>query len=336
MNKRRSFLIVLALLCITLLSSAGILPIYASESVSDQNYEKYKAVRDELNAEMEAYLTLDTTKDNAIAHKTNAIIGEYSKEAIDLYSSAEAQSTDLTERFELILAKGKLAGKISWIANLHTNASPTESILAKHTELRAKLDAKTDIRDFAFSSEFPNTVCIEMNRAVFREKLQSEARADDSAKTSDIFQNGVARIELCSYTDIDGAEFLTIYNEIMRIVTLQRSRDGAENELKKIYVIIKGEEAGFYENTFVKAFLNTVDGNLHVDESLTIKDINDALITAANGILDTEIASGAKYVFSYRETVKSNFKKDAMLATDSGVFAPISQNLVNFKEDIIK
>ena len=53
MNKTRSSLIILALLCITLLSTIGILPVSAAGSVSDQNYEKYKAVRDELNAEME-------------------------------------------------------------------------------------------------------------------------------------------------------------------------------------------------------------------------------------------------------------------------------------------
>ncbi len=336
MNNKRSYLIVLALLCITLLSSIGILHISATGSVSDQNYEKYKAVRDELNAEMEAYLTLDTTEGNIIAHKTNAIIGEYSKQAISLYSTPKVQTDDLTEEFELILAKGKLAGRISWIANLHTNASPTESVLTKFSELRAKLDAKTDILDLKLNSEFSRTVCIEMNRAVFRDKLRNEARSDDSEKTSAIFQNGVAKIELCSYADIDGSEFLSIYNEVMRIVTLQRGRDGAESELKKIYVIIKGGETGFLENPFVKAFLDTVDGSLHVDENLTIKEINDALVIAANGILDAEIASGAKYVFSYRETIKSNFKRDALLATDIGVFAPISQNLVNFKEDIYR
>jgi len=336
MNNKRSSLIILALLCITLLSSVGILPISATESVSNQNYAKYKSVRDELDAEMEAYLTLDTTNENTIAHKTNAIIGEYSKQAIDLYSTPEVQTTDLTESFELILAKGKLAGRISWIANLHTNASPTESVLAKHAELRAKLDTKTAVNDLNLNAEFATTVCVEMNRAVFREKLRDEAREDDSEKTSAIFQNGVARIELCSYAEIDGAEFISIYNEVMRVVSLQRVRDGAANELKKIYVIINEGESGFLENPFVKAFFDTVDGNLHVDESLTIKEINNALITASNGILDAKIASGAKYVFSYRETIKSNFKKDALLATDTGVFAPISTNLSNFKEDFYR
>lgn len=336
MNKKRSYLIILSLLCITILSSIGILPISATESVSAQNYEKYKAVRDELDEEMEAYVSLDTTEGNIISHKTNAVIGEYSKQAINLYSTPEMQTTDLSKDFELILAKGKLAGKISWIANLHTNASPTESVLAKHSELCAKIDAKTDMGDLDLNSEFSNTVCIEMNRAVFREKLRSEAKADDSEKTSAIFQNGIARIELCSYANIDGAKFLSVYNDVMRVVTLQRARDGAQSELKKIYVIIKESETGFFENTFVKAFLDTVDGNLHVDESLTVKEINDALIKAANGILDSEIASGAKFVFSYRETIKSNFKKDALSANDMGVFAPISQNLVNFKEDIYR
>jgi hypothetical protein len=336
MNKKRSSLIVLALLCLTLLASVGILPVSASETVSQTNLAKYKAVRDELDAEVQAYLTLDTTAEKRVFHKTNAVISDYSKQVIDLSSAPEAQTTDLTAQFDLLLAKGKLVGKISWIANLHTNGSPNESILAKHSELRAKIDAKTSLEDLANGSEFSDRVCIEMNRAVFRELIHAQARNDDSENTSDILNNGVEKIELCSYTKIDGAEFLLIYNEVMRVVSLQRGRDGAAEELQKVYVIIKGSDEGFLEDPSVKAFFAAVDGNVHVDESLSAKDINDALIRAAKEILDDEIPSPNKYVFSYREGLKKQFEKDAALATDMGVFAPISKNLANHEIDLYR
>lgn len=336
MNKKRSSIIILALLCLTLLTSVGILPVSASETVLNANYAKYKAVRDELDSEMEAYLALDTTDEKSISHKTNSIIGEYAKQAVDLNSSPESQTEDLTERFDLLLAKGKLAGKIAWIANLHTKANPSETMLTKLSELRAKVDAKTSPYDLAENSEFANTVCIEMSRTVFCELIQNETRENDSEKAIAILRNGIAKIELCSYADIDGAEFLSIYNEVMRVVSLQRCRDGAEKELNKVYVIIKGSSDGFLENSFVKAFFATVDGNLHVDESLSVKDINAALITAANGILDEEIASGDKYVFAYRESLKSSFERSAVQATATGVFAPISENLSNYAKDLYK
>ncbi len=336
MNRKRSSLIVLALLCLTLLASVGILPVSASETVLEMNYAKCRAVRDELDAEMEMYLALDTANGKPISHKTNAIIGEYSKQAYDLNATQEAQTTDLTKQFDLILAKGKLAGKISWIANLHTNASPNQTVLAKHAELREKLDAKTSDTDLADGTDFSNTMCAEMNRTVFRELIHSAARTDDGEKTSAILQNGVAKIELCSYSGIDGAQFLSIYNEVMRVVALQRGRDGAADELKKVYVIIKGNDAGFLENSSVKAFFSKVDGNIHVDESLSAKDINDALISAAKEILDKEIPSPSKYVFSYREGLKKQFEKDAAESTAAGVFAPISKNLANYRTELYR
>lgn len=326
---------VLALLCITLLISAGILPISAANPISDANYAKSKAVRDELDAEMEAYLNLDTTDGKYVSHRTNSLIGEYSKQAIDLYSTPASQTEDLTEEFDLLLAKGKLAGKIGWIAHFHTNATPNATVLAKLSELRMKLDAKISSEDLLDGSDFSNTVCIEMNRAVFREKLHAQAREDDGKMTAAIFENGVSKIELCSYAGIDGAEFLSLYNETMRVVTLQRTRDGAARELEAVYSILKGN-GSFSDDPYVKEFFAAVDGNIHVDESLSVKDINNALISAAKKLADEAVPEGSRYVFAYRELLKSKFDMDAAQASAIGTFAPISQNLKTFETDLYR
>ena len=122
---------VLALLCITVLMSVGILPVSAANAISDTNYAKSKAVRDELDAEMESYIALDTTDGKYVSHRTNSLIGEYSKQVIDLYSTPASQTEDLTQEFDLLLAKGKLSGKIGWIAHHHTGATPNATVLAK-------------------------------------------------------------------------------------------------------------------------------------------------------------------------------------------------------------
>ena len=336
MNKKRSSLLILAMLCITLLTSVGILPISAQDSVSDRNHAKYQEVREAIDSEMAAYNALDTSDGNSIARGTNSVIILYARQALDIFSSPAMETDDMTEHFELLLAKARLAGKISWIANLHTNASPNESILAEHSELRAKLDAKTSVSDLLSGSDFSDTVCVEMNRTVFREMIREAAREDDSENTSHILHSGVLKIEMCSSPDINGAEYLEVYNEIINLVTLQRARDGAADELKKIYTTVNGSDVGFFEDPFVKIFFATVDGSQYVDEKLTVKDINDALVTAASEILDAVIPSGSRHVIAYRETLKNSFRNDSLEATDKGVFAPISKNLTNYKTDLYR
>ena len=52
--------------------------------------------------------------------------------------------------------------------------------------------------------------------------------------------------------------------------------------------------------------------------------------------MDQKIASGGKYVFSYREALKNQFEKDSVQATAMGVFAPVSKNLENFETDLYR
>ena len=283
----------LAVICAVLLLSVGILTVSAAEQgFAATNSAKFRAVSDALNDLSDEYLSLDSSTDKSVYYPTNAVIGEYVKQTVDLNTSQESQTRDLCAEFDLLLAKGRLAAKITWISYLHTDASPNGEVLAVYADLREKTDRQTSAASVASIEE---TVCVEMNRAVFREKIKAQRLDTDTADTVAILESGIAKVEQCASSDIHGAQYILIYANTVRQAELQRARNSARSELLKIYGIIHGSDEGAESDHIILTFLE------RLPSAESISEVNTLTLEAAEAILESHIGNEGAYVSLYFE-----------------------------------
>ena len=172
MKTHRTYRFLTALVSFILLLTLGCLPILAAEDLLPQN----QAAADETAAKFSALITHYDGKEASStipADRAIEVIGLYAAEAAALISSdtAAARTEDLRPAFSLLYQKGELAAKITWIAYAH-GVMDTQSDAAALREQYATLT--DDIRNMADEdtlTSHADGLCIAMNRAVFKAKI---------------------------------------------------------------------------------------------------------------------------------------------------------------------
>ncbi len=346
MKKSFRFRALTAMLCLMVLASVGLLTIgVAAESTADPTYEQNQVKAEELTVWMFSLTRQYDARavrqgDATLSRQTNTLIlSNYFPQIGQILNKDTQDSTaqDLSEDFALLRAKTDLAAKITWIAFSHgvieldANGNPvnTEQNIPYDDLLRyrAQIDGITDLKKL--SEEFGDSLCVVMNRSVFKQKISAlpvELGVPENDTVERVITNAITEIRSCPGYDVstanpdisredyllDGVMFAAIYESARASIQLERYRYDALAEYREIYTLLGQEESILPERlaTF-ELLLRSADN---------AKTVNDALLRAANSLLDDALPdNGKKYVPAYRASLRAAFDAAANASDLVGV-----------------
>lgn len=351
MKKRFRLRVLTALLCLAMLLSVGLLHITtAAAEVTDAAYDKnratYLALQDTMNELISSYDDRAQAHGNpSLSHQVNQLIltkYAYQNGVIMAKDKRDDVSLDLTEEFALLEAKTLLAAKITWIAYAHdvipldAEGNPTDTEAEKLTSnltyswlstYQGNIDNNITAID-TITEDYVNDLCAEMNRIVFKQKVDVlpdrydvpetnvKTELDAAMSAIDTLADTVqASTDLSAYDEdyfLDGAAFEAIYEVAHTAVVLERHRLDAEAEYAAIYDLL-GLPASDRLNA-IAAFTALLD-----DDTAT-SQINQTLLTEAKALLDRALPdNGKKFVPAYRTALINAFDAASAAAGDTSV-----------------
>ncbi|MBQ9086048.1 MAG: hypothetical protein IJY47_02555, partial [Clostridia bacterium] len=297
----------------------------AENSIYDQNYGLSLEKRNQLETQIGAYNTKDTSAGKTCASNTSSVIGEYQASLTELGRDTVNLNTNA---INLTYAQGQAAGRLAWIHYSHADeVAATRSV---YEAQKATIDGKAyaDISSF-FEGENPgvNACYTAMLSAIYKSKYENMKEAGDSAKVTlkinaaidDVTNKNSA--DYLTYTDEDATNYKNHYNLTLTDVTQQRNRDTVSDQLKEIFVILYPEVTETFENPSNPRLMYFFG---KIDSKTAVADMNDLLLNAVNGLLD-DLKDGGTYVDPYIDALKSSVSTSIQGATSaSKVATPLS------------
>lgn len=330
--------ILTALLCLTLLASVGLFPLSATaaEASIDPTYQSNQAAAEALTLEIFALKNQYDARATALGHPARSqqvsrlLLTDYYPQ-IGLILSRDAQdhvALPLDEDFALLKAKAVLDAKLTWIAYAHgviptdEHGEPTDP---KNSLSHLRLTAyRQTISRFGQASEitaaYAESLCIEMNRTVFKEKLYALPRSYElpEHRVQAVLQDALTALDACDGYDgyaptpslsredclLDGVAFAAICQRAEAALALERLRLDAEREYETVYRLLGLPQGGFSQDAAELARL--------LQNAATGEAVNQTLLDAACRLLDRALPdNGKQYVPHYRQALCKAFRSAA-------------------------
>ena len=180
-----------------------------------ENYNLIESHAASLGTDASYYSSLDSDPQKSVSTSVAGAINVYRKQLLDLQSHPEAASRSLAREIGLSSAKGRAAGRISWIFFYHRSRLQSDdsikSLVATYEQYtseialaaeEAVLEAKTDV------------MCAELNNAAFTLLLRDLSLPDDSLASSSVIAGGIEKISNLRDPSLISSAHAAIYNEV--------------------------------------------------------------------------------------------------------------------------
>ncbi len=314
MKTHRTYHFLTALLSCILLLMLGCLPIAAAEDLLLQN----QAVADETAARFSALITHYEQKEaqsKTPANRTIRAIGTYSAEAATLITSNmdAARAEDLRPAFSLLYEKGALVAKLSWIAYAHDVIDEGNEQDAVYVQYKALCDDVQATSDEATLAAYADSLCIRMNRTVFKQKIQDLPRTlgVDEAHILDQLVAASAEIDNIESADVDGAPYLVVYERTRNAIVLEQNRLSAKAEFSAVYTLLDLPSADKLSDLYALSDALT--------NATSTAEINRALLSAVRTALERALPGNGLYTTAYRQSLASTMEAAVQEAADRAV-----------------
>ena len=272
------------LLCILLLLFS--LPIYAAEEQKSEflveNYNLTEQYLTLLGSEASYYSTLDGDTQKVVSTNVVGIINIYRKQLLDLQSHPDAASRSLENEIRLAYAKGRAAGRLSWIYFYQSERLATPDSRAEfdgeYEKHIGEVNSSTDEAVLGAKSEL---ACAELNNCAYSLLLRELGVPDDSLTSSSIIAGGIEELSRIRDSSLLGESQEKLYGKIKASLALSRASDHASDELSSLFAIIRpGED--YRSDATVALF------TYKLKNAGSIKAINDALAEALCELLHVD------------------------------------------------
>lgn len=300
LKTHRTYRFLTALVSFMLLLTLGCLPILAAEDFLPQN----QAAADETAAKFSALITLYDGKEASSttpADRTIEMIGTYSSEAAALIPSnmAAARTEDLRPTFSLLYQKGELAAKITWIAYVHGVMDGQSDASALREQYATFCNDVRAMSDETTLTTHADALCIAMNRAVFKAKINRLPRDLGIAEAHiwEELRDAKDAIDTIASPDVDGSAYLDVYHRTRAVIVLEQNRLLAKEEFSNVYDLL-----GLPSADKLLA-LSALAADL--DAASSTAAINRALLTAVEHALQTALPGNGLYTAAYRQALVS-------------------------------
>ena len=316
MKTHRTYHFITMLLCCLLLVTLGCLPIAATEDLLLQN----QAVADETAARFSALITQYEQKEapsKTPANYTIAAIGAYATEAAALIPSnmTAARTENLAPAFSLLYEKGALTAKLSWIAYAHDAIDPDQEQDTVYEQYLALCQDVKVATDEATVRAYADSLCVRMNRTVFKQKIQNLPRVLGIEETHILDQliAACAEIDEIESADIDGVPYRAVYRRTHDAILLEQNRILAKAEFASVYSLLDLPSADKLND--LHALSETVTG------ATSTAEINRALLSAVRACLDRALPGNGLYTSAYRDDLFSAMEAAVQATGENAVVA---------------
>lgn len=244
-----------------------------------ENYNLIESHAASLGADASYYSSLDSDPQKSVSTSVAGAINVYRKQLLDLQSHPEAASRSLAREIALSSAKGRAAGRISWIFFYHRSRLQSDESIksldatyeqyASEIALAAEeavLEAKTDV------------MCAELNNAAFTLLLRELSLPDDSLASSSVIAGGIEKVSNLRDSSLISSAHATIYEEIKAALLLSRASDSTSAELRALYPMIRAGE-DFQSDPAVALF------TYKLKNAQSIREVNDAFASTVCALL---------------------------------------------------
>ena len=285
-NKRICFgsVFARAVLCALIMLFALPISTYADEPVDFlvENYNLTETHLSLLGEDASYYSSIDKDAQKAVSTSVVASVNNYRKQILDLQSHPDAATRSLQKEVQLAYAKGRAAGRLSWVyfyQNERLGGDESRAnIKSEYEKLLLKIDSATE--ETVLSAE-ADLFCAELNNTIYLHLLSELARSDDSLSSSAIIAGSIE--ELAGIRDFslfaEGQEEL--YQRASASLALSRAADKASSELSSLFSIIRSGE-DHQSNATVALF------TYKLKNAQSVKAINDALSEAVCSLLSAD------------------------------------------------
>lgn len=216
----------------------------AENAIRVENCNLCESYSQKLGEEINGFILLDTEPNKTISTQVTLAINEYRKEIFDLQSHPDVEKRSLKDDVLLAYAKGNSAGRLAWVYyyNIYTFKSETSisKINAKYASFKDSIAKSTQSSVLFAECE---VMLDELNRLIFTERAKNLAVTGDSLTSSALISGVVEEFKVTHSSDIFGAEYQKIYDELVDELGLQRVRDALTAEGKRIFAQITSKKS---------------------------------------------------------------------------------------------
>ncbi len=283
-----SFKKALSILCIllSLFTLCALTSISVSaEEVRDFSAENYKLTDEHyilLGEEINNYSKKDTSNENVVSKSVTNAINVYRKELTDLQTHEDVSSRLLNTEVTLSYSKGKAVGMVAWIyyynmLEIKGEAARTH-ISALYESYYAEIDTSSDA---GVLDRRVITICDELNREIYKEKIAELKQEDDLPDAKSIVEVALRQLPNTSSSDIDGGDFALLYSDTVEKLYFQRKRDYLYLQFKELFFIINGTHAADDDQTVLYLLyelkLDSTIPEMNESFKASLKELTDPL-----------------------------------------------------------
>ncbi len=287
-----------------------------------ENHNKINEYASLLSKEIENYSLLDTSEGKSVSKNVTSAINTYSKELVDLKSHEDINARNLTAEAELSYEKGRAAGAIAWIFHnnlLYINDEGAISRLsASYNVFLSQVYEGTDAGVVRASA---NVMRANLNRSIYKEKIQLLKQADDSIASSGIIEKAYRNADTISDSELFAPTFTALYDSLSEELYLQRSRDSLSEDFEALFKIICPKENFASHGTAVMFGYN-------LKNSDSIEKMNTAMAEALAEILKSDAAN--VYVSLFFKELCGKIEKLSVQASADNTLIDVSSAFQNY------
>ena len=272
-------LLLLTVICIFSISVSA----FAENAIRVENCNMCESYSQKLGEEINEFILLDTEKNKTVSTQVTLAINEYRKEIIDLQAHPDVEKRSLESEIRLAYSKGNAAGRLAWVYyyNIYTfeNQLSIDKINAKYTSSKNVISSSLQSSVLTAESE---VLLDELNKLVFTERAKNLALSGDSLAASALISGAVESFKTTYSSDIFGAEYQKIYNELVDELGLQRVRDALTTEGKRIFAQIAPNDNFDSSSTAALLIYN-------LKKAETVKKMNVATLDFCKELLPIDV-----------------------------------------------